>query len=625
MAIYDDALKAYIPIEIAVTESNPARYYSSVNYTISLNGEITNYKSDSKVDQENPYDPLFSSFDRLYSLPLQTFIQSGVTGVRIGEKERFFSIANGFSRSSIINVNGAASNSNKELNGNFVPTDDIINGRPSYVNSSIVFPAFITYSNDPSGWVISQSNIPVRIPGQPFKPVKPRQPTPLYFLAGTGLPVGSGWVVTGVVGESGNLPVPKTTQQELEGFFKIATSVKSLDKNKIYARQLGSTGILTGETSGSLPSGFNWVTYPHSYNVESYPAFRYPVSLTFGNDASGLKDLLIVSTGRSSKHIVYVSPHNIEQFQGFWSEQSGSLRVPKTGIDGRVLSTRPLWVLKSGNLISITSEFKSFTGLKFEMVSGIGSSGVATYLYNYEVARLKQETPLNQTAFYKLYEPVYPKNTLETGTWDGIIPSGVPFSIETVRTKNSELSTPKIEVHVHQTFTNINGYVSGVLPSGSGHYQFIRPFNYERFAGVGIFEGYANKNSPVSSNSANYISESSAKKQAKSKLRGYLWEKGLTVDNHKVKQIVKLFGTQVTASGVNGQSTRSISEPRKRYCLPYHNPSDPLSCSYTGTARGAFGIPTSAGLRTIDQHSNVLPNFIDEEGNVIRFVPILEQ
>jgi hypothetical protein len=58
--------------------------------------------------------------------------------------------------------------------------------------------------------------------------------------------------------------------------------------------------------------------------------------------------------------------------------------------------------------------------------------------------------------------------------------------------------------------------------------------------------------------------------------------------------------------------------------LPYENPSDPLSCSYTGVVRGAFGIPTSAGLRTLDQNSNLLRNVVDENGNLIKFIPIVE-
>lgn len=607
LAIYDESIQAYIPIEIKVTDSNPARYYSSVNYVINLNDEVANYSLDLNVDQSNPYDPLFANFDRLYSLEPITVKQSGVISTTVGDKQRFLNItSSNFGKSEIITVNGAADNfvnPTLSLNGTFTPTNEIINGRTRYVNTLVPRPAYINYVSGLSGWILSQVG---GAGGGSSAQI------PLYFLPGTGLyPEGTGWVRTGIQNVlSGNSPTPKSARQNFEGFFKLATTVQSRDKNRVYARPLGSTGLAVGNTSGVLPSGNSWVTYPHSYGVESYPAYRYPVSLTFGQDFSGIQDLLIISTGRSSKNIVYVSPHSLEQFKGFWSELSSSSRVPKTGIGGRVLSSRPIYRLASGNLISITSKFENFTGLNFAMVSGVGGTGIIKDLYNYGSARLVQTVPLKDTYFYKLYEPVYKKNSIKTGTWDGIIPSGVPFQIEILRTKNSRLVSPLIQVHVHQTFLDIT-------PTGSGNYQFIRPFNYENLAGLGKFEGYANKNSPVSLASANYISELQAKKQAKSKLRGYLWEKGLTVDNHKVRQTVKLFGTKVTPSGVDGESSA-----KPKYCLPYNNPSDPLSCSYTGVNRGIYGIPTSAGLRLVDQNSTFIPNHVDAEGDVIKFIPV---
>ena len=628
LAIYDESSQGYVPIEIVASKNNPASYFSPQNYTISLsNSELLNYKTDLSIDQNNPYDPLFASFDRLYSLPAQTFIRSGVTGFLIGEKERYFNISSGFNRSTAIVLSSGKGAANRDINGTFVPTETIQGGRPRYLNASLAFPAAISYNSGQTGWFLSQTTTSGRVAvGFWFRP--------LYFLPGSGLPVGTGWIPTGSAPYTGSRPTPISVQKEFEGYFKLATTRKSNDKKRIYATPIGSTGILTGETSGSLPANNSWVTYPHTYNIESFTAFRYPVSFTFGNDASGLKDLVIISTGSSIKKIVYVSPHTIEQFQGFWSEMSGSSRAPKTGISGRVVSERPLWVLASGNLITVTSEYTNFTGLKFAAVSGVGgNSGIFRDLYNYESARLKQNVPLVQTPFYKLYEPIYKKNAINTGTWNGIIPSGVPFSIETVRTKDAQLVTPEIQVHAHQTFVNIS-------PSGSGDYQFIRPFNYENLAGVGEFKGFADQSSNISILGAEYYSLNEAKKKAKAKLKGYLWEKGLTVDNHKVKQTVKLFGTKVTASGVNGEARRcqEVEDPsnplscsytgtlpaKPRYCLPYENPSDPLSCSFTGLVRGAFGIPTSAGLRTLDQHSNVLPNFVDEEGNVIKFIPIIE-
>jgi hypothetical protein len=593
LAIYDSSVEAYIPIDL---QKSKPRFYVQKKYNISLNGEVLNYTTNVNIDQNNPYDPLFASFDRLYSLPLQTFVQSGVTGVRIGEKEKYYSLTSGFGKSSIINITGAGT----QLNGAFVPTNQIINGKTRFLNASLAFPADIRWSNSPSGWVMFQTTQRGNLNASLTS-------VPRYFLNSTGLlPTGNNWTLTGRLATSGLLPAPVSFQKEFEGFFKIATSRQSSRKNKIYATPTENNGLTVGETTGTLPLGASWATYPHTYNVESYTAFRYPVSITMESNNTGITDLVVISTGINQKKIVYVSPHSIEQFQGFWSEQASSNRQPLTGINGKILNARNIWILDSGNLISVSSEYTSFTGLNSVFLSG--ESGSIGEFYNFNNAVLKQTVPLSQTAFYKLYEPLYRKNGINTGTWNGIIPSGVPFSIETVRTKNSEMRVPKLTVHVAETFVNVS-------PSGSGLFQFLRPFGYEDLAGFGYFEGYAQANSNISKYQAEYFAITKSKSKAKSKLKGYLWEKGLTIDNSKVRKVVKLFGTPVNNSGVHGDG--------RRYCLPYENPSDPLSCSYTGH-RGIKGIVTSAGLRLVDKNSTVIRNMTDEDGDIIKFTPIVE-
>jgi|694.fasta_scaffold06275_15 hypothetical protein len=615
LAIYDDTTKGYYPIDVKVKQNSEPIYFSEESYVISLNNEVLNYHTNLNIDQQNPYDPLFSSFDRLYSLEPQIVSVSGVTGLLIGDKQRFFNIMSGFTKSTTISVTGAGS----DLNGTFSPTSQFINGRTRYLNASLPFPAAIIWSTSASGWVINQTSTAGRT-------TPALRDLPRYFLNSTGLiPTGNNWVLTGLGSISGVLPSPTSFQKDFEGFFKIANSRVSAGKARIFAAPIGATGLSTGQTTGnSLTFNNSWVTYPHSYNVESYQAFRYPISITFAENTTGLHDILVISTGIQDKKIIYVSPHTIEQFQGFWSTQLLSNRSGENKFISR---------LSSGNLITVSSEHMPITGLDSYILSGVGGSGIYNDFYNFNSAVLTQSTPLSQTLFYKLYEPVYKKFTFNTGVWNGIIPSGVPFSIETIRTKNSDLKTPKLSIHVRDTFVNVS-------PSGSGNYQFIRPFNSEDYIGNGYFEGTVIAKNSKSIITSNYTSALQSKRKAKSKLYGYLWEKGLTVDNSKVKKTVKLFGTKVTPSGVNGQQRKcqdveDTSNPlscsytgtlpaKPRYCLPYENPSDPLSCSYTGVVRGAFGIPTSAGLRTLDQNSNLLRNVVDEDGNLIKFIPIVE-
>lgn len=596
ITVYDAETQSYTPIEFK--KADVSYYYSKKDYEINLNGELLNYKTDIKIDENNPYDPLFSSFNRLNSQESLVYVKSGVTGIYRGEKERFFSLTNNVGRSSVIKVNGAG----RALNGVFVPTATAINGRTRYLNNSAVFPADIVWNG--SAWIMRQTT---RAGG-----VNPdRYYANFYALLNSGInPTGS-WVVTGAGGISGLAPAPTSNGLEIEGFFKLASTRVSENEDKIYATPVNNTGVNLGLTTGNnAPTGSYFVTYPHTYNIQSFPAFRYDLSITFDNSMTGIQDILIISTGISKKKIVYVSPHSIEQFVGFWPELRSTDRTAKTGVGGRVLSNRDVFALNSGNLLSVTSENFGMTGLDYKSMTGVNPENTDyTDFYNYNSAILKQNTPLSQTLFYKLYEPVYRKNTFNTGTWNGIIPSGVPFSIETVRTKNAEMVVPRISVHVANTFVNIS-------PSGSGNYQHVRSANYEDYAGFGSFDGskivYSNKNVYE----ANYSSDLRSKKQAKSKLYGYLWEKGLTADNNKTRKVARLFGTQV--DGVNGVTQGT------RYCLPYDNPSDPLSCSYTGANPGVFGIKTSYGIRVLDKNSTFIRNIVDEDGNLIKFLPFVE-
>jgi len=593
LVVFDNETQGYYPIQIIDKNTNPPYYFSQSSQNISLNGEVFNYKTTVSVDQNNPYDPLFSSFSRLSSFDANVSIDGSVTGITQGDQQRFFTLTSGFSKTESIEVKNAGT----FLNGVFIPSG-FLNNRTRYLNSNLLKHAEIIWSVSPTGWFLKQRQSKSSFDS-------------FYFLPGDNfLPTGNNWESTGISSATGLFPLPTSNQFDIEGFFKIPTTRISKNKNKIYAKITGGDGLLIGSTIQELPESYSWATYPHSYNVQHFPALKYDSFLTF-NSNEKINDILIVSTGISSKKIIYISPHSIQNFGGFWSETVASTRLPKI-VNGKTISTRPVYQLKSGNLISVSST--DYNSPKFEPY--ISND---TGFYDINSTMLKQETPINNTMYYKLYEPIYKKDTFHTGVWNGIIPSGVPFSIETIRTKNAEISTPIINLYL------LNSFVDSIS-SGSGSYQYIQP-GYSSgiqscqscayseikklpFFGYGQFDGVKIKYSYNNTYEAKYFAEKTAYKQAASKLYGYLWDKGLLEGNSKSKKMMNLMNRKNVENVTLSGSTAGYGF----YCQNNLNVSDPLSCSYTGTNILPLGFKTRGGIRLPD---NTLISNIDASGNFI--------
>jgi hypothetical protein len=592
-------------------------YFAQATEIKNTNGELINYQPGLKsLDPEDPYDPLFASFNRMTSFKPQLFISGNTTGIRQGDQEAFFSIFNsGFAKTDNIIVKGAGS----DVNGTYAMIGLDGYGRPVY--RLLVAPAniriygtsfnevpYIRYKHfntlstrfnpqQPSGgqWMIDTNNSFTEFQRRAY----------LYALNPTDgiydLPTGS-WFSTGIKVSwapaiSGKSPAPTSSLLELEGFFKLASTRKSYNVLKIYGINVANTGIVTGSTSGVLPTGIpgynippSWITYPHAYQTTSYPAFNTDLIVVPKGDsnfATGIKDLLIISTGISTKKIIYVSPHKPYSFIGFWAELTPSSRIAITGISGSIVNTRDVFKLASGNLLSISSEENAVSGLQgyqgYDMFSGIPS---LDSLYNVDQVKLQQSIPLKNTLFYKLYEPIYRKDSVNTGTWNGVIPSGTPFQIEILRTKNDTLGIDnnfQFNLYSKNYFTLFSGYTvtesgvneisSGVLESGI-RYNYIVNDNTNEYLN-GHFEGKATLYSQTSSKNAEYLAKQSAYKKMRSKLLGTLWDKGFTKTNSKVNKMIKLFNS--------GRYPENVY----RYDI----------ISESGDYIEATGILTSAGIR----------------------------
>lgn len=78
--------------------------------------------------------------------------------------------------------------------------------------------------------------------------------------------------------------------------------------------------------------------------------------------------------------------------------------------------------------------------------------------YKYTISNdghFKQNTPLKDTYYYKFYKQLYRDNNkiLGTGTWDGIIPSGVRFSVELVTVEFNDLVGINLDKNISVIYT----------------------------------------------------------------------------------------------------------------------------------------------------------------------------
>ena len=115
------------------------------------------------------------------------------------------------------------------------------------------------------------------------------------------------------------------------------------------------------------------------------------------------------------------------------------------------------------------------------MTNDTGSFYPKNWYHPYRIdsdGHLKQNTPITGTAFYQMYSGLYTASKkFNKGTWDGIIPSGTPFSVELI----------------NPLFNTVAGtdHMLYVVYSGYGNYdpidlkinQTISAFNFNKVFG----------------------------------------------------------------------------------------------------------------------------------------------
>jgi hypothetical protein len=225
----------------------------------------------------------------------------------------------------------------------------------------------------------------------------------------------------------------------IENIVNSGTFISGYDSGINYTKR--NTFLYTG-----ISGIYGYLPYPQTVTSWGYPTYNIDSVLsmnslyTYVDNQNDMKGLLVLSTGDQTKqNIVYISPHGISKISGYTMVETVKKELSK--IQPKYDGATPRYVYKkvaSGiNVSFIDIDSKYFNnGNIFESGLCIENSGL------YLKGRIRQTVPLKDTLFYKLYKSFYTgSKTINTGTWDGIIPANTNFTIEYITTKNQVVGT----------------------------------------------------------------------------------------------------------------------------------------------------------------------------------------
>lgn len=233
--------------------------------------------------------------------------------------------------------------------------------------------------------------------------------------------------------------------------FTTQTTIKDYSRVKLW------TG---SNTSGVVSGNFKdyYIPYPNTIDLANYNAYNIPLKIsTFLNDLNPkgqeLNGILMISTGNGINYkICYISPHGLKSgYQNTYTYGSGNSKNEFSGIltPKRISSGILLKSLTLGSEYYTGTIFPE-TGVRFATEEKSGDwdkysvTGITGYINDYDIDSnqyIKQDIAIKDTLFYKFYSGLYTgKKTFNTGTWNGIIPTGVNTSVEFLSTElNKEI------------------------------------------------------------------------------------------------------------------------------------------------------------------------------------------
>lgn len=192
------------------------------------------------------------------------------------------------------------------------------------------------------------------------------------------------------------------------------------------------------------------IPYPNTVDLQNFYKFNIPTKICLNDnyDELCIKGLLVVSTGNplnGTSKICYVSPHVIvpktvniiEDFvtrENFMQKSSGINKLNQRLKYQQEIFQTNILSLTSAPIMNISGGAFG-AGLQNQNIS-YNFSGV-NYFENRKVCatngHLIQSFPLKDTPFYKFYSGLYTgAKKLNTGVWNGYIPSGVFINVELI-------------------------------------------------------------------------------------------------------------------------------------------------------------------------------------------------
>jgi hypothetical protein len=298
----------------------------------------------------------------------------------------------------------------------------------------------------------------------------------------------------------------KYSGQYVPTIIKTTTGIGNLTGSAFKLSNGSFVSWRANQTAGYDNKNYNsfYLNYPTTLDQTSFNAYSIDTKIApffadfpKGNE-TGVKinGLMLISTGSGiNSKICYISPHGLK---------TGLMNTFVASINKNRGSTgsNPFYVGTSGVIyrgLALGSEY--YTGINQFPTSGIryiqsgdkSVTGAVGYtgeisgfwrLYNIDANQhLKQDTAIKDTLFYKFYSGLYTGSKgFNTGTWNGIIPSGTLFQIEYINCEfNKDLGSN------HPFYIIYSGY--GTLDKvDSKLTKFIGPSNISEIT-TGNFSG----------------------------------------------------------------------------------------------------------------------------------------
>ena len=237
---------------------------------------------------------------------------------------------------------------------------------------------------------------------------------------------------------------------------------------RLYRNSFNYKVWTTGNTSGISNLNYNgyFLPYPltiyntnyNAYNIPLKISKFYPDSFQINSTEKELNGIIAISTGNGiTSKICYLSNHGLETGykDTFIFGQTNAVNT-FTNVTGfkKINSGISIKALTIGSEYYTGGNVFSGSGINYAKNSGFFDSSVNTYYVSgitgsinpYTIGanqHLKQDIPIKDTLFYKFYNNIYTgSKTLNTGTWNGIIPAGTVVQIELISTEiNKRLGT----------------------------------------------------------------------------------------------------------------------------------------------------------------------------------------